>query len=743
MQLAGFPMLCMQLWEAVCFFVLDCIGLLDNVLSILDLVVYIGNGTVQWCYQLLAQWLHYFFSSHSKRMTARKCLEHSWLSKAKRATTRMTAKSKGKQKSDSCCESLSSNDSPYDISQDSTSSLDVSPLSSASSSFSPAAGKQTDDETSSLTPVKTSQPNLSKVTEKVSSLYLERNNEDVVDSDTYKTSSRSSSFESSKRISDKGNSSVPKSSPYTTPTGSFGSTRSVKQSSYSKTTSPSTSSGSSSNVSQSLSDPVVTSERTRSSGSNSSGVTKSISESIIISPPCTTSAVNCSSQSAATNRNESTIVLRRKTRGKDSTEESPNKNGVVMRRKKVNPESLPNYSRDSYRRNSMNLSDNSSDADVMDFLRKGSDSNATMDSIWPPSPNPVPTSPATGTHTVTLGVISEDSGVNKSLRKRDKSPKISLDAQITLLDSIQNDNRNEDNTNSADIKFQPLPSPKIPLAAIQELKSELQLGLEKSSQKQQEKPQQQKEPQQQQKEPQQQQQKEPQQQQNEVQRQSEEPKKSPVNTTTIQLQTSSSSSSSKNRSKRSSSPKISMEAQLEILDLDISNGNVKPEKHSSLKRKLSQSIEPQNKNPERTTEWKTLPRRRSNAKPSYIVQSKPVNTDTRKCSYTPNGPFQFLPNPNSSRLIDRRPSLPVNSSGSKQLGTSSSTSQLPSRQWNNVSPQHNLDRPTTPLSYLNHSNPSSRSNSPLHGVCSPISLRTATLSPSKISHWKSCEELDK
>jgi len=715
----------MQLWEAVCFFVLDCIGLLGNVISILDHVVYIGNGTVQWCYQLLAQWLHYFFSSHSKRMTARKCLEHSWLSKAKRATTRMTAKPKGKQKSDSCCESLSSNDSPYDISQDSTSSLDVSPLSSASSSFSPAAGKQTDDETSSLTPVKTSQPNLSKVTEKVSSLYLERNSEDVVDSDTYKTSSTLSSFENSKRISDKGSSNVPKSSPYTTPTGSFGSTRSVKQSSYSKTTSPSTSSGSSSNVSQSLSDPVITSERTSSSGSNSSGVTKSISESIIISPPCTTSTVNCSSQSATdvtTNRNESTVVLRRKTRGKDSTEESPNKNGVVMRRKKVNPESLPNYSRDSYRRNSMNLTDNSSDADIMDLLRKGSDSNTTMDSIWPPSPNPVPTSPAMGGHTVTLGVISEDSGVNKSLRKRDKSPKISLDAQIALLDSIQNDNRNEDNTDSADIKFQPLPSPKIPLAAIQELKSELQLGLEKSSQKQQEKPQQQKE----------------------VQRQSEEPKQSTVSTTTTdQLQTNS-SSSSKNRLKRSSSPKISMEAQLEILDLDISNGNVKPEKHSSLKRKLSQSIEPQNKNPERTTEWKTLPRRRSNAKPSYIVQSKPVNTDTRKCSYTPTGPFQFLPNPNSSRLIDRRPSLPVNSSGGKQLGTSSGgTSQLPSRQWNNVSPQHKLDRPTTPLSYLNHSNPSSRSNSPLHGACSPISLRTATLSPSKISHWKSCEELDK
>jgi len=659
-------------------------------------------------------------------MTARKCLEHSWLSKAKRATTRVTAKSKGKQKSDSCCESLSSNDSPYDISQDSTSSLDVSPLSSASSSFSPAAGKPTDDETTSLTPVKTSQPNLAKVTEKVSSLYLERTSEDVIDCDTYKTSSRSSSFEGSQRISDKcsSNVSAPKSSPYSTPTGSFGSTRSVKQS-YSKT-SPSTSSGSST---QSSSDPVVTSsERTSSSGSNSSGVTKSISESIVLSPPSTVNHSSRSATDVASNKNESTVVFRRKTRGKDVTEESPNKNGVVMRRKKVNPESLPNYSRDSYRRNSMNLSDSTSDADVMDFLRKGSDPNATMDSIWPPSPNPLPTSPATGGHYVTLGVISEDNGVSRSQRNRDKSPKISFDAQIALLDSIQNDNTNEDHT---DTKFQPLPSPKIPLAAIQELKSELQLGLEKSSQKQpneQEGEKQQKEKQQ----------REEKQQQKELQRQSEQPKMSPISTTTNQLQYSSSSSDNKNRSKRSSSPKISMEAQLEILDLDI--GNSKPEKYSSLGRKISES---QEKNPERTTEWKTLPRRRSNAKPSYSVQSKPVNNETRKCSYTPTGPFQFLPNPNSSRLIDRRPSLPVNSSGGKQLGVSSSTSQPPSRQWNNASPQHKLDCPTTPLSYLNHSNPSSRSNSPLHGACSPISSRTTTLSPSKITHWKSCEELDK
>ena len=661
----------------------------------------------------------YFSSSHSKRMTARKSLEHSWLSKAKRATMRVTTKSKGKQKSDSCCESLSSNDSPYDISQDSTSSLDVSPLSSASSSFSPAAGKPTDDETSSLTPIKTSQPNLTKVTEKVSSLYLERNTEDVVEIDTYKISSTSSSFESSQRISDKGSSNVsaPKSSPYTTPTGSFGSTRSVKQLPHSKTTSPSTSSGSSSNVSQSSSDPVITlSERTSSSGSNSSCVTKSVSESIVISSRSNT--ITHGSQSATevtTNKNDSTsqVVLRRKTRGKASAEESPNKNGVVMRRKKVNPESLPNYSRDSYRRNSMNFSDNTSDADVMDFLRKGSDPNTTMDSAWPPSPHPIPTSPATGGQTATLGVISEDGGVNKSLRRRNKSPKISLDAQIALLDSIQNDNTNQDSTDSADTKFQPLPSPKIPLEAIQELKSELKVGLEKSLQKQQEQ-----------------------------QRPSEEPKKNPVTTTVNQLQTGSSGSSNNNRSKRSSSPKISMEAQLQILDLDIDD-DVKPEKHSSLRRKLSQSTEPQNKNPERTTEWKTLPRRRSNAKPSYIVQSKPVNNDTRKCSYTPTGPFQFLPSPNSSRLIDRRPSLPVNSSGGKQLGSSSSTSQLPSRQWKNASPQHNLDRPATPLSYLNRSNPSSRSNSPLHGARSPVTFRTTTLSPSKISHWKSCEELDK
>lgn len=633
-------------------------------------------------------------------MTARKCLEHSWLSKAKRASARVTAKSKGKQKSDSCCESLSSTDSPYDISQDSTSSLDVSPLSSASSSFSPAAGKPTDDESSSLTPVKTSQPNLVKVTEKVSSLYLERNNEGIVETDTYKTASTSSSFESSQRISDKGSSNVtaPKSSPYTT-TGSFGSTRSVKQSSYSKTVSPSASS-SSSNVSQSSSNPVITSsDRTSSSGSNSSSVGKSISESIVISPPHGTSSdTRGSSQSAtsnvASNVNESSqVVLRRKTRGKTSTEESPNKNGVVMRRKKVNPDSLPNYSRDSYRRNSMNFSDNTSDADVMDFLRKGLDSSVTMDSVWPPSPHPVPTSPASRGHGTTLGVISEGSSTNRSLRN--KSPKISLDAQIAILDSGPDDTDTADATTHS----RPLPSPKIPLEAIQELKSELKLGLEKSKQK--------------------------------MEQQSEEPKKSPVENTSNELQT----NSAKNRSKRASSPKISREAQLEILDLDIK------EKHTSVRRKLSQSMETQtNKNPERTTEWKTLPRRRSHAKPS---QSKPASTDTRKCSYTPSGPFQFLPNPNSSRLIDRRPSLPVNSSGGKQLGASSSPSQLPSRQFGSGSAQHTLDRPTTPLSYINRSNPSSRSNSPLHGTCSPIPFRTATLSPSKISHWKSCEELDK
>ena len=192
-----------------------------------------------------------------------------------------------------------------------------------------------------------------------------------------------------------------------------------------------------------------------------------------------------------------------------------------------------------------------------------------------------------------------------------------------------------------------------------------------------------------------------------------------------------------------------MEAILDILkdpDIEIKAAE---ETHAPLKRKLSQSSKDQqllSADSERTTKWKTLPRRRSSAKPSYIVQSKPIKMDNSKPAYNPSGPFQFLPNPNS-RLVDRRGSLPVNTFGGKLCGSNNS-SQLLSRPLNGAQSPHSnplssKGRPTTPLSFYNASNPSSRSSSPSHVLPSYSSCRAAlTPSSGKISHWKSCEDLD-
>ena len=618
---------------------------------------------------------------YSKRMTAKKCLEHSWLTKAKRAT----AKVKGKKNNDSCCESLSSNDSPYDISQDSTSSLDVSPVSSASSSFSPAAGKPSDDETLSITPVKSSQPSLN---EKVSSPRVEKDDNSDVENLMSKKSIKNT-------VKEKDSESVKKSSPVCTPTGSFGSSRSVKSSSVA-TKRPLSTTLSRDNiaVSKSASNPTLL-------------WSLDTTDSVFIPHSQSTTSIT----SGSVNVNDvdtSQVVLRRKSRGKVSTDPS-NKNEDVRRRNKVNPESLPNYSRDSYRRNSMNFSE-SNDIDVMEFLRNGSLPGST-DHAWPP-PSPQP-SPSSNSNRSTLHPISETNGRTK-LIYRDKSPKISFDAQMALLDQLEEESstskQSKKPTEDTIVEVCEHPSsPKIPMEAIEELQSELKIGLGWP-----EKP----------------------------QRPSDEEQKSSSPTNVSQPQ-----------SQRPSSPKISMEAILDILqnpECDVKIESVE-DTHTDLKRKLSQPKDEQAltakpKNLERTTEWKTLPRRRSSAKPSYIVQSKPIKMDNTKPSYNPTGPFQFLPNP-SSRLVDRRGSLPVNAVGGKLCG-SSSTSQLVSRPLNSSQSSHNstsasLERSITPLSFYNTSNPSSRSNSPSH--CSPSFLSCRAVvspSPSKISHWKSCEDLD-
>ena len=607
-------------------------------------------------------------------MTAKKCLEHSWLTKAKRAATRATAKAKGKKKNDSCCESLSSNDSPYDISQDSTSSLDVSPLSSASSSFSPAAGKPSDDETLSTTPVKSTQPSLD---EKVASPSVEKNDNSEVENLITKKSIKNS-------VEEKGSESVKKSSPISTPTGSFGSSRSVKSSSVATKQPPSTTPSSDSiAVSKSTSSPAMPS----SSLDTKDSVFTPHSQS-------TTSVTSGNIDSVDTSQ----VVLRRKSRGKVSID-STNKNEEVRRRNKVNPESLPNYSRDSYRRNSMNFGE-SNDVDIMEFLRNGSLPGST-DAAWPP--------PSPSSSRSMLRPISETSGRTKPIY-RDKSPKISFDAQMTLLDQLEEESStSKQNKKSAEGTTAEVPSsPKIPMEAIQELQSELKIGLGWPEK--------------------------PQKPSNEEQKIS-----SPTNV-------------SQPRSQRASSPKISMEAILDILknpECEVKIESVE-DMHSDLKRKLSEpkdedALTAKPKNLERTTDWKTLPRRRSSAKPSYIVQSKPIKMDNTTPSYNPTGPFQFLPNPNS-RLVDRRGSLPGNIVGGKLSG-SNSTSQLLSRPLNGSQPSHNstsasMERSTTPLSFYNTSNPSSRSNSPSH--CSPSYLCRAVVSPSptKISHWKSCEDLD-
>lgn len=616
---------------------------------------------------------------YSKRMTAKKCLEHSWLTKAKRA--RATTKIKSKKKDDSCCESLSSTDSPYDISQDSTSSLDVSPLSSASSSFSPAASKPSDDETSSTTLVKMSQPNMD---DKVSSLCIEKND----NSDVEKVFTKTETLRSV--VKEKGGESLKRSSPISTPTGSFGSSRSVKLSSSKRppSTTPSTDN---SVVSKSTSDPSVTS---------SSSKTDSLSNSQ------STTNTTANGNTNINNVDTSQVVMRRKSRAKVSTD-ATNKNEVVRRRNKVNPESLPNYSRDSYRRNSMNFGE-STDVDVMDFLRNGSlpGSASAIDQSWPPSPR---STVSTSNSHNTLHPITEATGKGKHCY-RDKSPKISFDAQMALLDQIE-----DGSTSRQDKKPEhttevclPPPSPKIPMEAIQELQSELKIGVGWA-----EKPR---------------------------RPSNEEPKKNSPTT------------ASQPRSKRASSPKISMEAIFDILHDPACEIKIEEttSAHSKLTRKLSQSKDDESlsdrlKNSERNTEWKTLPRRRSSAKPSYIIQSKPIKMEKTKPAYNPTGPFQFLPNPNNSRLIDRRGSLPVNAIGGKVCG-SSSTTQLPSRPLNgSQSPHHiTMDRSTTPLSFYNNtSSPSSRSNSPLHCSPSHSSCRAAlSPSPAKISHWKSCEELD-
>ena len=600
-------------------------------------------------------------------MTAKKCLEHSWLAKAKRATTRAMAKLQGKKKSNSCCESLSSNDSPCDISQDSTSSLDVSPLSSASSSFSPAAGKPSDDETLSTTPVKASQPSLNAT---LSFSSMEKSdNSDVEKLITIKSIKNT--------LKGKDSECVKKSSPVSTPTSSFGSSRSVKSPSVASKQLPLTTDNTS--VSKSASDPTV---------SSSSDTT----DSVLIPQTQSTTSI-------ASNANDtSQVVLRRKARAKVSVD-ATNKNEEVKRRSKVNPESLPNYSRDSYRRNSMNFGE-SNDIDVMEFLRNGS-LPGSSDQAWPPQPSP--SSSTSNNSRFMLHPISESSSKTRPTY-RDKSPKISFDAQMALLDQPEKENstsKENKKLESTPEVFERPPSPKIAMEAIQELQSELKIGLgwpEKS-----EKP------------------------------------------NNEENQECSSTNVCQPRTERASSPKISMEAILDILqnpECDIKLQTVEHTK-ADLTRKLSQpkdehALSPKPKNLERTTEWKTLPRRRSSAKPSYIVQSKPIKMDTTKPSYNPAGPFQFLPNPNS-RLTDRRGSLPLNTFGGSKLCGSSSTSQVTSRPLDGSRSSHNtalssLERSTTPLSFYNASSPTSRSNSPLH--CSP------SPSSSKISQWKSCEDLD-
>ena len=618
-----------------------------------------------------------FSISYSKRMTAKKCLEHSWLTKAKKASARLTAKAKGKKKSDSCCESLSSTDSPYDISQDSTSSLDVSPLSSASSSFSPAAGKPSDDEILSTTPVKSS-----SLDEKViSSQCVENNGNNDVENLVPKKLSNETIRNS---VKEKSGESVKKSSPISTPTGSFGSSRSVKSSSTANKKSPSSvPSTDNAGVSKSTSDPTVVSL------SDVGGHT---------STPHSQSTTNTNNKNASADTSQ--VVMRRQSRAKVSTN-TTNKNGEVKRCNKVNPESLPNYSRDSYRRNSMNFGE-STDLDVMDFLRNGlSPSTASKIDYGQPSPSSQLTPSGS---TSSLHPITETSG-KASLRStcRDKSPKISFDAQMALLEMEDAMTEQGKKSGEAAEVFQCPPSPKIPMEAIKELQTELKIGwVEK------------------------------------LRRPSDEQKKSTPTMT------------DQSRSRRASSPKISMEAIRDILqtpDCEIKIDTT-ADTHDHLKRKHSepkeQELYTRPKNLERTTEWKTLPRRHSSAKPSYIVQSKPINREKTKPSYNPTGPFQFLPNPNS-RLVDRRGSLPINAVGGKLYGLSSS-SQLSS--FNDSRSSHNstsssMERSTTPLSFYNASNPSSRSNSPLHCSSSYTSCRTTLSSPpSKVSHWKSCEELD-
>lgn len=615
---------------------------------------------------------------YSKRMTAKRCLEHSWLTKAKRAASRVATKAKGKKKNDSCCESFSSNDSPYDISQDSTSSLDVSPLSSASSSFSPAAGKPSDDETLS-TPVKSTQPNLGEDVTK----YSEKNDNSDVDNLMTKKSLTETIRNT---VKEKVGESVKKCSPISTPTGSFGSSRSVKSSAVStKATPPSA-------ELKSASEPIVKSSDTTD--------TKSI--------PHSQSTTNTSSGNVNINNvDTSQVVMRRKPRAKTSSTDNANKNEEAKRSSKVNPETLPNYSRDSYRRNSMNFGE-STDVDVMEFLRKGSLPTSTAtDNVWPPQPTQSPRSTNSG-----RGMLHPITETNNKTRHcyRDKSPKISFDAQMTLLEQEENA-ASEQGKKSEDTTEACPPSPKIPMEAIQELQSELKIELGWA-----EKP----------------------------RRPSNEGQKA----------SSTSVTASQPRSTRASSPKISMEAILNILqdpECEIKLESTEDSLHSQLTRKLSQpkdehALTPKPKNLERTTEWKTLPRRRSSAKPSYIVQSKPIKMENTKPSYNPSGPFQFLPNPNS-RLVDRRGSLPGNATDSKLCG-SSSTSQLLSRPLNGSRSSHNTtvtstNRSTTPVSLYNASSPSSRSNSPLHYPASYSSYRVAS-SPTtvKISHWKSCEELD-
>ena len=617
-------------------------------------------------------------------MTAKKCLEHSWLTKAKRAATRAITKAKGKKKNDSCCESLSSNDSPYDISQDSTSSLDVSPLSSASSSFSPAAGKPSDDETLSTTPVKSTQSSLD---EKVS----EKNDNSDMDNDSVTKRSLTETIRNTIKGRDGG--SVKKSSPISTPTGSFGSSRSVKTSAVSTRTPPSTSpSVDSSGILKSTSDTTMTSSDTTDS----------------VSIPQSQSATNTSSGNVNINNvDTSQVVMRRKSRAKVSTD-ATNKNEEVKRRNKVNPESLPNYSRDSYRRNSMNFSESNDVVDVMEFLRNGSLPGSTgADAVWPP-PAQSPRSTNTSRSTNTLRPITEGNSKSR-VSYRDRSPKISFDAQMALLEQAENSTSEQDKKpegTTAEVCPCP-PSPKIAMEAIQELQSELKVGVGWTEK---------------------------------TRRPSDEgQKRDPPE----ELKKSSPTTASQPRSRRASSPKISMEAILDILQNPECEIKIESEDtHHRLTRKLSQPKDEQTlkpKNSERTTEWKTLPRRHS-TKPSYIVQSKPIKMDNAKPSYNPTGPFQFLPNPNS-RLVDRRGSLPINAVGGKTYGSSSAT-QLPSSPLGgSQSSSIPKERSMTPLSF--YTSPSSRSNSPSH--YSPFySSSTVALSPSssKISHWKSCEELD-